>query len=178
MIISRVAQRYAEAVFASVPETERSAFMTDVRDMQATLAQSRELTLFFESPVIETEKKLRVIEALCNGHFGDWLHRVLKLLVNKDREDLTAEILEALTNLHRKAQGIHKMNVATAIPLPDAAREELRAGLEGFVKGSVDVDYTTDEALLGGVVVRMGDTVYDGSIQRQLSRLSRKFKTA
>ncbi len=178
MVITRVAHRYAEAIFTSIPEAELEQFFLDVRDLQASLAQSRELRNFFASPVIERSKKLEVVNALAEGRFGEWMNRVMLLLVRKERESLISEVLESLQIIRRRRLGIQPVLVTTAVPMDDVLRNEVASGLRQFANKNVDVRYAVDEDLLGGMVVRMDDTVYDGSIQRQLFRLRRRLMPA
>jgi F-type H+-transporting ATPase subunit delta len=176
MVISRVAHRYAEAIYSSIPEEERQAFITDVNDLKSTLENSRELQNFFLSPVIERKKKRDVVDALSKENFGTWMQRILVLLVAKSRESHMAEILEAILDLHRKHQGIQTLTVSTAVDLDDKLRQEIEAGLEQYMDSKVEIDYKVDAQLLGGVIVRKDDTVYDGSTQHHLMRLRRQFQ--
>ena len=177
MIISRVARRYAGAIFASVDDDRKDAFFQDVSDLQSYIDQSKDLRNFFLSPIIERAKKLEIVEAIAKDRFGPQMLSVLRLLVDKDREALVEEILEALFDLRRQQLGIQPVTVSTAVPLDERLRNEVVSGLEGFLKGKVEVEYAVSEELKGGVVVRVEDTVYDGSIQRQLARLRRKFSS-
>lgn len=176
MVISRVARRYADAIFESLENEEAAqAFFSDLEDLRASLKNSKELRNFFASPVIDREKKSEIIRVIADGRFGDMMTRALVLLAQKGREGYIHEIILALLELRNQQKGIQPLDVSTAVELSGDLKQRLSDGMQDFTKKNVDVNYSVDPALLGGVVIRIKDTVYDGSIARQLSRLRDSF---
>jgi F-type H+-transporting ATPase subunit delta len=176
MIISRVARRYADAIYDGIPtEIGAEAFFADLTALSELLAASRELKLFFHSPIIPQDAKARTVEALCEHRFSAYLRQVLLFLVEKGREKQLEEFIEALRDLHRRRNGIRVATVTSATDLSSVQRSALEAALAAAGGCSVETRYATDPALIGGLVARLGDTVYDGSISRQLARLRQRF---
>lgn len=176
MIISRVARRYADAIYDGIPaEIGAEAFFADLTALSELLAASRELKLFFQSPIIPQDAKARTVEALCENRFSAYLRQVLLFLVEKGREQQVEEVIEALRDLHRRRNGIRVATVTSAVELSSEQRSALEAALAAAGGCSVETRYATDAALIGGLVARLGDTVYDGSIQRQLAKLRQRF---
>jgi F-type H+-transporting ATPase subunit delta len=175
MLIPRVARRYAEAVYDSIPpDPGIDAVMRDVDDLRGSLNGSRELRSFFRSPVIPFSKKTETLNALFGDRLGDFMLRVLHFLLDKRREGLLAEILEAMTELDARRKGLLRATVSAARELDDASRRSLVEALDGITGLHVQPEYRVEKELLGGLVVRVGDIVYDGSVRRSLELLRLK----
>lgn len=176
MLIPRVARRYALAIFEAVPpDLGLERFFSDVNDLQRSLAASPELRGFFASPVITDARKRETVEALFTDRLSPYTLGVLRFLIEKDRENLLNEILASLDELYRDERGIQTMQVTAARNMDEAQRASLAGVVSSMTNKPVQAEYSTDEALLGGVVVRVGDVVYDGSVKRQLQRLRDRF---
>ncbi len=176
MIVSRVARRYAEAIYDSIPaDLGTAAFLADLASLKELLASSRDLQLFFRSPIIPQDAKSRTLVALCENRFSPYLQQVLIFLIEKKREHQVEEFMEALHDLHRKRHSISEATVTSATTLTPEQKSVLEAALAAAGGCTVETRYATDPALIGGLVARIGDTVYDGSIQRQLTRLRTRF---
>ncbi len=172
MLISRVARRYAEAVYDSIPpDPGIAAVMRDVYDLRGSLNGSRELRSFFQSPIIPFSKKSETLNALFGDRLGDFMRSVLHFLLDKRREGLLAEILEAMTELDARRNGLLRATVSTARELDEAGRRSLAGALNGITGLNVQPEYHVEKELLGGLVVRVGDIVYDGSVSRSLELL-------
>jgi len=178
MIVSRVAYRYAEAVYGALPaDVGEEAVFADFLDLRASIRQSRELQLFFASPVISRANKLEAITALFADRMHPYVLDVLKLLVEKTREHLIPEIIEAMLELRRKRNNTRLSRVTSAVELTAEQRGKLTAALERASKGGIEADFHVDPAIIGGVTVRIEDKVYDGSIANQLRKLRTRFAT-
>ena len=176
MNISRVAYRYAEAILDALPEgLGQEAFFNDLLDLQHSVEQSRELQLFFESPVLSQAQKLDAVEALFTGRMQGYVLDVLKMLVDKRREDLILQIIEALKEIRRDRNNIRLSAVSTAVELDDAQKLSLQSMLEQASKATIETSWRVDPSLKGGVVVRIQDTVFDGSVSHQLRKLRKRF---
>ncbi|MDT8322621.1 MAG: ATP synthase F1 subunit delta [Bacteroidota bacterium] len=176
MRYTRVAHRYAEAILDATPEgSEVETMLADLRDVQASIEGSRELKLFFESPVISQKKKAEAVQALFSGRVSDYVLSVLLLLVEKGRETLVLLILSAVMDVHRRRQGIVRTHVRSAVTLGEEQRARLVQALGAASGKRVEAQYSVDPSLMGGLLVRLDDTVYDGSVLRQLDRLRTRF---
>ncbi|MCB2204106.1 ATP synthase F1 subunit delta [bacterium] len=173
---SKVSHRYAEAILNAIPQgMDIESVLGDLRDVQASIAASHELQLFFESPVIASKKKAEAVRALFENHVSGYVLSVLLLLVEKGREDIVLPIIEAVHDQRRQREGIIRTEVRSAVALGDDQRAQLVEALAGASGKHIEAVYEQDEALMGGLQVRLGDTVYDGSVQHQLERLRKRF---
>ena len=172
----RVARRYAKALM-SVAEEQQSVdpVANDLAMMGETLAGSRELRSLLASPVIAESKKATVLKAI----FGARVHAVtsgfVDLLVRKHREDVLQEMIEQYMALRDDLRGIMNVDV-TSVHALEGNQEKLLAGdLAKRTGKSVRLHLKLDPAIKGGLVVRIGDTVLDASVRRQLERLRERF---
>jgi F-type H+-transporting ATPase subunit delta len=169
---STVARRYATALYEEADDT---GVLEDVDDdvlmLRESLESTDELLRFFKSPVISKEKKESVIEALLDDRVEGLLVRFLRLLVHKDRETMTKEVLDAYQSLRDEQRGIVNAHVTVAHPISEEEREALLETLEEQTGKSVRLHLQEDSDLVGGVVIRIGDHVFDGSVRNKLSTL-------
>ncbi|MEM6646351.1 MAG: ATP synthase F1 subunit delta [Bacteroidota bacterium] len=170
-----VAERYARALYG---EAEKTGMITaadgDVALIRDSLDASPELVRFFESPVIPREKKESVVDALFAERLQPLTLRFLKLLIEKRREDAFPAVVRAYRALRDKQEGIIEIKARSAKPLTAEEEAELKAALAKLTGQTVRLNTTIDASLIGGVVVRVGDTVYDGSVRHQLEGLREK----
>lgn len=167
-----ICRRYAAALQA---EAESRGVVDQVDDDVAmtrqTLTDSRELILFFASPVISTDKKRAIIELLFSERVTELFLRFLLLLNEKGRGHMIEDVLSEYRTLRNRRLGIVEAKARAAISLSQAEVDALTSKLSKLVNADIELDVAQDASLLGGVVVRVGDTVYDGSLKRRLSVL-------
>jgi F-type H+-transporting ATPase subunit delta len=179
--MSVLSLRYAHA-FASVAASshlDAAAAQQQLEDFNGTLAGSRELREVLMNPSIATEQKLKVLDAIA-GRIGMFPQVRNFLAVIMDHQRL-AELNEILAEYHSVADEESNMaeaEITSARPLNDQDRAELEAQVAKLAGGPVRTTYHQDATLLGGAVVRIGSTVYDGSIRAQLQQLKQKLVNA
>ncbi|SHK85870.1 ATP synthase F1 subunit delta [Rhodothermus profundi] len=172
-----VARRYARALFEEArARGQAEAIDADVAVLHESFTTSRELARVFESPVIPREKKKKIIETLFAGRLQPLTVRFLELLVEKERESLLPAVVAAYRALQDEEQGIIEAQVRTAFPLDEAGAQPLVAKLERLTGKKIRLRLQQDPSLIGGVVVRVGDTVYDGSVRQQLTALRERLR--
>jgi F-type H+-transporting ATPase subunit delta len=167
-----VTRRYAQALYEEANRTDQvDTIDADIEVLLDALDASDELVRFFESPVIPQDKKRDVIRALFEDNVSALTLRFLLLLLEKDRETMTQPIAERYQRLRDEQQNIVEVEARVAHALNEEARTQLTDALEDMLDQRVRLNVSEDESLIGGVVVRIGDTVYDGSVQNQLANL-------
>jgi F-type H+-transporting ATPase subunit delta len=179
--MSVVSLRYAHA-FASVAASshlDSTAVQQQLNDFSGTLAGSRELREVLMNPSIAAEQKLRVLDAIA-GRIGMFPQVRNFLAVIMDHQRL-AELNEILAEYHRIADeqsNLAEAEITSARPLNDQDRADLETQVAKLAGGRVRATYHQDPTLLGGAVVRIGSTVYDGSIRAQFEQLKQKLVNA
>lgn len=167
-----VARRYATALYEEANATGvLDAVDEDVGLLRDSLQTNHPLSRFFENPVIPKEKKEAVLQSLLGDRVDELTLRFLRLLVRKDRETMTSAVLDQYQALRDEQRGIVDAHVRVARPLSDEDREALLDALEAQTGHSVRLHVKEEPDLLGGVVIRIGDQVFDGSVRNKLSAL-------
>lgn len=172
-----VARRYAQALYEKVAREQRVERVDeDIALIREALATSRELVVFFESPVISREKKEAVVEALFAERVEPSTLSFLRLLIEKKREALFADVVKAYRALRDEQLGIVEARARVASPLNEDEEHYLVQALERLTGVRVRLTVEQDAGLVGGLVVRIGDTVYDGSVRHQLASLRERME--
>lgn len=167
-----VARRYARALYEEAERASKTDSVDeDVELIVRSLEDSDELVRFFDSPVISREKKLDVVRALFSTHIDDVTLAFLEMLVRKQREDVFLEIASSYRDLRNDQRGIVEASARTAAAFTDEERDQLAASLSRLTGKQVRLEVDTDPDLIGGLVVRIGDTVFNGSVRHQLEML-------
>ncbi len=170
---SVVAKRYAQALFELAgEEKDYIKFQGELKDMNALIDGAPDLKEFFINPVFEDgEKKTVLVEILRKTSISPLMQNFLKLLVDKGRIGSLADISECYENLVFQALKMSRVNVRTAFPLSVDTVGKIKAMLEKMTGKSVEMLIEEDPSLIAGMVVKIGDKVYDGSIKSQLNNI-------
>ena len=172
-----IARRYALALYQEAQENGvADRIDADMDALRETLDGSRELVSLLRSPVVPRPKKEAVLGSLFEGKVDNLTMRFIRLLVEKSREELLPAVVDAYSALKDERLGVVEAHVRTAMPLGPSEMEALRFALATSSGKKVRMKMTVEPSLVGGVVVRMGDTVYDRSIRHQLQVLSAQFQ--
>ena len=171
--IRRAARRYAEAVFGLAGgDNSYDAWAADL-DRLAALLEVPLVAKALTRPAVPASQKLAVIETEV-PNLRSQTRNLLALLLHRDRLELLPDIASAFHELLNRARGIATAHVTTAVPLDDAARGQLGARLSRYVGQRVEMETTVDPDIIGGVVVRIGDLLLDGSVRGRLEALRRR----
>lgn len=172
-----VARRYAQALTeqASADGTVNT-IDKDMDLIRESLDGSRELVTFFGSPVISREKKTAVVDELFAPRVHETTLKFLKLLIDKQREGIIPAVARAYRELRDEQQGIIEATARVAQPLQKAEEKDLQQRLETLTGKQIRLQTKVDPSLIGGLVVRVGDTVYDGSVRHQLENLRERLE--
>ncbi len=176
MSTERVAKRYAAALMAAAAEgnaVDRVA--SDVDSVGRTIAGSRELALLLKSPVVSIEKKAGIFRALFEKQVSPLSIEFFGLMIAKRREGIIPAMVTEFNRLRDEKHGIVNVQVTSAHDVSDAQQRQLVTKLEDMTGKKVRLHLGRDEGLKGGLLVRIGDTVMDSSIKRQLELLREQF---
>ena len=168
------ATRYARA-FADVVASARldaGALDRQFQDFLATWDASAELREVFVNPAIPATQKVAILDKL-NSRMGvqKELRNLLAVLINNDRIGEVHEVATAWRAEMQERMGIRQAEIVTARELTAGEREELIAGVGKLAGSRIEPTFKLDPAIIGGTVVRVGSTVWDGSVRGRLERL-------
>jgi F-type H+-transporting ATPase subunit delta len=138
----------------------------------AAYAQSGELRTFLASPAVSVEAKHAVIEKII-GRLGasKIIRNFLFVIADHRRAQLIPEIIKLFQQVLRERQGVAEAKISSAVELSAAQKKELAATLARLTGKKIEPKYSLDTTLLGGAVVRIGDTIYDGSVRGRLNEM-------
>ena len=168
------AVRYARALFDVVlKEGDLERAETELSGFEEIFTAHETLGRVLASPAIPASKKRALLDALLQkaGDLTPAVGKLLRLLADRDRLGLLPELAAAFRERLLQHQGIVRADVATAVPLSIEARAAIEAGLAKATGRTIRMTTRVEPGLIGGAVARVGSTVYDGSVARQLERL-------
>jgi F-type H+-transporting ATPase subunit delta len=168
------ASRYARA-FADVVASARldaTAVDGQFQDFLATWDGSKELRELFENPAVPAVQKVSILDKL-NARMGlqRELRNLLAVLINNDRIGDVHEVATAWRAEMQERLGIRQAEIVTARELSESERRELVAGVGKLAGSRIEPTFKLDKSIIGGTVVRIGSTVWDGSVRGRLARL-------
>ena len=168
----RVARRYASALMAAGEEGKSlEAIARDLETVGRIVETSREFQLMLRSPVISPPKKIAVMQELFESRVGRETIIFMKLLVQKNREGYLPDVIEQFRALMDEKQGLVRIELTSAVTLSQDQEQRLKGKLEEYTGKRVRFNHVLDRSIMGGIVVRIGDTVLDGSVTHQLALL-------
>ena len=173
MISSNIAKRYARAFFEIAGEEKRyEEYYGEMSRFSAVLQANRNLSEFLANPVFDQRDQKAVLESVLEKvPVSPLTANFLKLLVDKRRINILPDIQGCYRELMDIALMKVRVTVKTAFPLTGETSARLQNGLERLTDRKVEMIVLEDRSLLGGVVVRVGDTLYDGSVRTQLNNI-------
>jgi F-type H+-transporting ATPase subunit delta len=171
------AKRYAEgALLIAREDGTEEAWAEGLRAMAAAFSDP-EAQAFFENSRVPDAVKIKLAEQALAG-VDPLVLNLARLLVRRNRTALAAQIAEAFQELLDEARGVYHAEVTTAVPISDDEASAVQRRLAEIVGGEVVVKPEVDENILGGLVVRIGDKLIDGSTRTRLQDLKRELAGA
>jgi F-type H+-transporting ATPase subunit delta len=172
-LINAVARRYASAL-ADVALEQKSAdrAKTDLGAFVEAFFSSSDLRNALDSPAIGRDVKQRVLEEIAKRmNLEPAVRNFIYLVVDHHRAESLRDIQQAFQEELNARLGIAEAEVTSARALNVDEKQQLTAALERRTGKKIEARFSEDKALLGGAVVRVGSTVYDGSVREQLARM-------
>ena len=168
-----VASLYARSYLAGAKQNgvedaagELAGFVDDV------LGQSTDLTALLLTDSISRDDKLGVIERTVGPKSSEFFANFLKVLVRHGRIDLIAEIRHVVVEVQEELAGSQRVKVRSAKALSDKSRGDIIARLKDKLGFDPILQESVDESLIGGLIIQVGDTVYDSSLRTRMKTLA------
>lgn len=174
--------RYARALAAVVSDQKLNPGDTqrELNDFADTLEASAELREVLQNPSIPEQQKLKVLDAIAaKAGMSKTVRNTIALITHHDRLHELRSIVESFAALSDEQGGVADAEIVSAHPLDEANRKLLEEQVSKISGGQrVRAVYSEDASLLGGAVIRVGSTVYDGSVKAQLQQLKQRLVKA
>jgi F-type H+-transporting ATPase subunit delta len=165
--------QYANALAdVALAQGAADAALKQLRDFAAAFGESSELRNFLTSPGVAREAKHGVIEKIAaRTGAGKIIRNFLFVVADHHRTHILPDILATFEDVVRQREGIAEAEISSAVELSAAQKKKFVQTLELLTSKKIQAKYSLDPALLGGAVVRVGDTVYDGSVRNSLNEM-------
>jgi F-type H+-transporting ATPase subunit delta len=175
--LQTIARRYATALAEVAVERKEEAIVQSEIDSWASLIEDNSLLReVFSNPTIPYDQKQSVLEELIRRtRVNDTTGSFLRVLLKNQRLAQLKYVAERFGQVLDDRRGVVAAKVTTARPLSEDLKAQLMKTMSSVVGRNVRLSFTTDEAIIGGVVTQIGSTIFDGSVQGQLERLASEF---
>lgn len=170
---STIAKRYARAFFDIAAEENRyEEYYGELLKFSSIVEESGDLKDFLDNPIFDNDDKKAVVKTVLDKiSLSGIAANFLNLLADKQRINALPEIVQCYREMMDEALKKVRVQVKTAFPLSVELSDGLAKSLENLTGKQVEMTIEEDPSLLGGVVVKVGDTLYDGSIKSQLNKI-------
>jgi F-type H+-transporting ATPase subunit delta len=171
-----VSKTYGDALFELAKEQDKiDDFAKEVKSVQTALAQNPEFSKLMNHPKVGKDEKLQVVKEVFDTRVDKELVGFLRLIVEKDRYSEIDEILSYFIAKVKEEKQIGVAYVTSAVKLSEIQKKLVEEKLiETTSYKEMEMNFTIDESLIGGLVIRIGDKVVDSSIKSKLSELTKQ----
>lgn len=175
--VSRYARAFTEVVLARRLDADKA--IASLESMEQILASSHELRTLLQNPSVPGDQKLKLLDALTKRiGAAKEVRNFLAILVDHQRLGGFPEIVKEVKEQLNERLGIADAEVVTARELTAEERRMLEAQIAKTTGKTVRASYQQDPAVMGGAIVRVGSTIYDGSVRGQLQKLREQLATS
>ncbi len=173
----RLAGRYAKSLLdLAIEQNTLEAVLADVKKLNTITGANRDFAALLRSPVVSSDKKGKIIEAVIEGKVSQLTFSFVQLLTRKSRESFLIEIVKAFIEQYNELKNIHKLKITTAAPIS----EELKAAIVAKVKAdagieNIELETLVQEELIGGFKMEMGGNLVDATVLHDLKFVKKQF---
>jgi len=172
MINKSIARRYAQAIFDIAREQNAvEKFAQDLKTIIDIIEKSAEIKKFIYGRLVPAEAKKEIIAKIITPEMNQMVVNFVYLVMDKSRENYLTGIVDVFDQLTAEEKKIIPAQVLTAVPMTEDQVAKLEGKLSERTGQSVKAQISVDPSLIGGITVRIGDIVYDGSIVKKLGML-------
>ena len=175
---SRISKRYAGALFSIGQEDGSYAtYGRELEDFKDFFINNVDFGNAISNPIYKLEERKNVLKfVLGKSNFSNLVKNFLNLLLDKNRIDCVEAIADKYAMLTDEASNIAHAEIITARPLQDEILQKVVASLKEMTSKNIKSEVKEDPELIGGIVVKIGDLVLDGSVKAQLEGLKESFR--
>ena len=171
-MIDVIANRYAEALFQiGEEENKTDNLYNELKEVSSLITTNNDLNNVMKSPLVSKNEKIQLIDTLFAGKIDNDLKNFFKILVEKGRITSVEAIEATYKELLNEKNNILEGYVISAIALTEKQVKELEEKLSKKYNKNVTLENEVDQSILGGVLVRLGNTQIDGSVKTRLNNI-------
>ena len=173
--LTTLARPYAKAAFDVARDSKDLDGWSSALALTAAVSQQSSVVKLLESPKLTTEQKASVLIDLCGDEIKAKVRLFISVLAENKRLDLLASIQELFESLKAKQEKFCEVKITSAFELDDKVSLALAEKIKAVLESDIALNTVIDSSLLGGVTIRAGDIVIDGSIKGRLNKLAESF---
>jgi len=170
--LNTVARPYAQAAFDLAREANTLAQWSDMLGFAAAVSADDAIREAIDSPNLSVTEQANLFAQVCGDQIDDQGRNFVKLLAENRRLTLIPEIAALFEELRADAEGTLEATVVSAKPISDAQQQEMANALKARFNRDVVLQVEIDESIIGGAIIRAGDTVIDGSARGKLEQFA------
>jgi len=174
----RLATRYAKSLIdLAIERGELEKVYADMKWLSGVCKSNPDFVNLLRSPIIKSDIKKKILEAVTNGNISEMTAGFNRLLVTKGRESNLPEITHAFITAYKEKKNIQTVKLTTATPVSDAVRNAIVEQIKkssGFLH--VELEEKVDADIIGGFVLQAGDKLVDASIAYDLKTIAKQFE--
>ena len=172
--LATIARPYAAAVFKRAKETHATAKWSQSLAFMSAVLKNEDISVVIDNPKVSKQRLSALMLDICQEHVNQENENFLKLLVLNNRLGLLPSIAELFEAYKAEDEGYVEVEVSTAYALSKDAKQDVTKTLEKTLGKKIHMNVTVDKSLIGGILVRAGDRVIDGSIRGRLQQLAKR----
>jgi len=169
---STIARPYAEAVFGRASESNELDQWSDTLGLLAAVVEDKKVAAAISNPKVESDQRVSLMLDICGKHLDAEAQNLVRLLVRNGRLSVLPEIALIYEGLKNESQGKLDVEIVSAYEVTKAQETSLAAALKERLGRDIQMTSEVDKELIGGVIIRAGDLVIDGSVQGRLRKLA------
>jgi F-type H+-transporting ATPase subunit delta len=170
--LQRVVKRYCKALFELALEQDQLVTVEkDLERIDEIIGQNKDFTAFFASPIVRESQKTKFLTEIFKDQVSVLTGQFLRLLSEKKRSSLLPLIVQHFWAMLLAYRDIVEVELTSVVDLNNDQLKRIQNNLQEVTGKSVILKKSYDPALIGGFIVKMGDTVIDNSIRNQLNKL-------
>lgn len=170
--LSTIARPYAKAVFDLADQDKCFDKWSDVLSLLTNIVADDAIQTLVDDPFVDKSMLAELIKGVCADRVDDKACNLVDTLIDNGRLNAIGDISTRYEELRAEAEQIVEAHVESALPLDDAQLEKLGASLEKHFGKKVKLASSVNIDLMGGILIRAGDTVIDGSVRTKLEKLA------
>ncbi len=171
----RVSSRYAKSLLDLAKEQNcLDAVLADMKSFSATVKANKELLNLLNSPIINGDKKFTVLSNVFGKAFQKLTFSFIQIVVRKKREKLLLDIATNFVNQYNEMFQIAGATVKSAVTLSENTLNEIKSQIEAQTGKKISLTAKVEKELIGGLVVQVGDRLFDASVSGKLGKLKQE----
>ncbi len=175
---AKLIHRYSNSLYEAALEAKNvSKVAGDCEGLLALLSESKDLNILFNSPVINKEKKIKVINLIFKKKLQDLTLGFILLTIKNRRESFMKEFVSNFLKIKDEKDGIIKPVFTSAVELKEKEKQKYKKDIDAFTNKNSMPKFEVNPELIGGFTINVGDSMIDGSVKRQLELMKTILKT-